>query len=362
MDVQIHPVAEVECTLCHAKFEDKHATIDMVIDETDPAASCQSSTCHKDNKKLAEILAKIPYWTMAFVTLPQSESGAETAVSGLVERTQDALALIPADVLFEEGSWKHEVKGIAPIAKPNLVDVAVLLQDQVIDLTADLPLLAGVLEGKIEAKTAESNSALRTYPLAFARALATIADLIKETKLESKYQPGHPLGAIDLFVAEVTKHYPTAVLKELTLEKVVFTLDAGEIVGEFKTGETKITFKNILATQYRTAINQVLAALDAAYPDTPLQEAKFGHTYEGSGDGRYLIADAIKAFKARLPDKELKYELKAKKDTEVIADTAELLPAKAGQHKGQILKLKTEYKFKLNKVEPEVKAEAAAAK
>lgn len=360
-DVQIHPVADVTCTLCHAKFEEKHGT-EMVINEDDPAASCQTSSCHKDTKKLAEMLAKIKYWTMAYEALPKSASGAENIVAGIVDRTQDAVALIPGDAVFEEGTWKHEVKGAEPIAKPNLEGVAVLLQDNLIDLTAGLPVLAGSMEGKVEAKSAVSNATLRTYPRDFDRGLGAIADLVKETKLESKYKPGHPAGAIDVFVAEVQKRYRTAVLVSLTLEKATFALDAGQIVGEFKSGETKITFLKLSASQYQTAINNVLATLDRTYRDTPLEEVKFGHTYEASGDGRYRIADAINAFASQVPDKELKYELKAKKDTETLVDVGELLPAKADQHDGQLIKLKTEYKYKVGKIEPEVKAEAAARK
>jgi hypothetical protein len=361
-DVQIHPVADVPCTLCHAKFEEKHASIDMVINEADPAASCQTSSCHKDTKKLAEMLAKIKYWTMAFVTLPKSVTGAETAVAGLIEGTQAALPLIPGAALFEDATWKHEVKGIEPIAKPNLEGVALLLQDNLGSLTAALPALDGTLEGKVEVKTALSNAALRNYPRAFDRALGGIADLATETKLESKYKPGHPAGAIDVFIAQVERRFPTAVLVSLTLEKVTYTLDAGQIVGEFKSSETKITFLKLSASQYQTAINYVLATLDRTYRDTPLEEAKFGHSYAGTLDGRYRIADAINAFVARVPDKELKYELKAKKDTTTIPDVGDLLSAKADQHDGRLIKLKTEYKYKIGKVEPEVKAEAAAAK
>lgn len=356
IDIQIHPVPGVECTLCHEKFEEKHAAIDMVIDEDDPAASCVGSGCHKD----LSILTKIPYWTMAFVNLPPQSPGAESAVGGLLDRALDANALVQ-DLAAEEGTWKQEVKSSAPITAPQLGGIATLLEDHMLTLTANLPDLAGSSEGKVGVKTGVSNESLRFYVWQFDRALADIASLRKDAKMESKWEPGLPIDAMDLFMTLVEFAFDDLVLKELKEDKVVWTLlSGGEIVGEFKSGETKIAFNKLVSGNYAPAVF-VLIRLEGAYPEGAFKESKYELTYEGTGDNRLLITDTIKALRTLVPDKELKFELKAKKDTQTIPETVDLLSVKVQQLEPQMTKLKTEYKFKVGKIEPEVKAEATAA-
>lgn len=392
IDYQIHPVFDQPCTLCHAKFlEGKHAGIDMTINEYNPFLSCGTALCHEgkghtDLKKFGE---KIPFWSMAFTAVGQSPETA-TGVADLLARAQLAAAgLAPAAPILQlakaEGKWKHEIKSrLGWIVNSDLLPVAEVLEDNVVVLTAVMSpnSVAGTLEGKVEAKTAgaagKGNADLRTYILEYDNAFKAIFPLVKETLMESKYKPAHPAGAMDFFIAEVTKRFFTpkqikageAVPAALTPETVVWNLvGGGQIVGEFKAAETKITFKNMQSnsannrfTAYLTALS-VLSQLDKAYPETPLTEAKYAHTYAGAEDARWAIADAINAYAATLPDKEMTYELKGAKDTETAADIGALMPVKVSQHAGEkILKLKSEIKIKYDKpLEPEVKAEAAAA-
>ncbi|MBP6582448.1 MAG: cytochrome c3 family protein [Chromatiaceae bacterium] len=391
---QIHPVSGQPCTLCHAKFlEGKHTGIDMTINEYDPFLSCGTALCHdgKGHTDLKKFGEKIPFWTMAFAEVSEDPVAAATALADLLSRTQQFAApdMAPpapiAQLAKAEGKWKHEIKSrLGSIVNSDLLPVAELLEDNVAILTAVMSpdLIAGTLEGKVEAKTAgadgKGNAELRTYIVEYDKSLNAIQDLLKETLMESKYKPAHPAGAMDFFIAEVTKRFFTpkqikageAVPAELTLETVVWNLvGGGQIVGEFKAEETKITFKNMQSnsannrfTAYLTALS-VLSQLDKAYPETPLTEAKYAHTYTGIEDARWAIADAINAYVATLPEKELKYELKGAKDTETAADIGALMPVKVSQHTGEkILKLKSEIKIKYDKpLEPEVKAEAAAA-
>lgn len=390
---QIHPVFDQPCTLCHAKFrEGKHVGIDMTINEYDPLLSCGTSLCHdsKGHTDLKKFGEKIPFWTMAFTEVTQLPE-TETGVADLLTRSRLAAADLapPAPIpqlAKAEGKWKHEIKSrLGSIVNSDLLPVAMLLEDNVITLTAVMSPtpVPGALEGKVEAKVSgaggKGNADLRTHVLEYDKQLKAIQALLTQTVMESKWKPALPLEAMDSFISAVDKSYKGEVLVERTVDalkgegKVVWTLGDGQIIGEFKTGETKLTFTNLQAnsgnnrfTSYLTALT-VLAQLEkvwgAAYPESLLEEAKYAHTYAGTEGARWAIADAINAYAAKLPDKEMKYELKGAKDNATAADIGALMPVKVIQHAGEkILKLKSEIRIKYDKpLEPEVKAEAAAA-
>jgi len=375
---QMHPPREQSCTLCHDKYLENHESINMAINEFDPAASCDTG-CHK--KPGLELLGdKIPYWSMAFTQVDETGTA---DLAALLTRTQIAAGSMalpdsPIGPLNEaEGKWKHEIKSrLGFLVNEDLAQIGGMLGNNLVWLTdsAYPDVIKGSLEGKVEAKSEESNDALQEFMLTFDHDLKTLAEFIKETKLESKYKPALPDKARAFIIREVEKRFTDdddedrfgpLILKEDKEDKVVWTLDDAEIKVEFKEEETKFKFTNFpsLPSQgFFTAI-LVLSKIEKKYPDATLDEAKFVHAYAGKDDARWLIADTIKAYVSMLPDKEIKYELKGAKDTETVPDIAELMPLKVDQYPGEdILKLKTEIKVKFEKPhEPELKSEVAIA-
>jgi len=368
---QMHPPRDQACTLCHEdKFQEKHGSIDMTINEFQPELTCGAlAGCHKDGLKV--VGEKIPYWSMSFVGL--NENGGAGALIALMDRTQLASPMVfplPAIKPLEkaEGKWKHEIKNrIGFIVSEDVAEIGEILGDnltQLVKLAYAGP-ISGALEGKVEVKSEVSNDALQEYFLQFDHDLKILDELLKETKLESKYRPALPAEARDFIMREIPKRFKGAAIKEEKPDKVVWTLDKAEIKVEFKEEETKLKF-TLFPPNPSKGLFDALKALDSIekeYPAAILWEAKFAHSYKGSGDDRWLVARTISDYVAELPDKDVKYEIKGVKDTATVLEVAALLPLKVDLYPGEnTLELKTELKVKYEKPgEPEVKSEAVIA-
>jgi len=374
---QMHPPRDQACTLCHAdKFQEKHETIDMTINEFQPVATCGLADCHKEGPgDLTTLGKKIPYWSMSFVGV--NEMGGAGALNALMDRTQLASPMVfpfPAITPLDkaEGKWKHEIKNrIGFIISEDVAEIGEILGS---NLTALVELayadpIPGSLEGKVEVKSEVSNDAMQEYFLGFEKDLEILSELLKETKLESKFKPPLPAEAWEFIKVEIPKRFKGAVVKEEKDDKLVWTMDmAGikaEIKVEFKGEETKLKF-SVFPPKPSKGLFDALKALDSIekeYPGAILWESKFAHTYKGEGEDRWLVAKTISDYVADLPDKDVKYEIKGVKDTETVLEVAALLPLKVDQYPGEdTLELKTELKVKFEKPgEPEVKSEVVIA-
>jgi len=363
---QMHPPREQVCTLCHEEYLYDHADISMAINEFQPEESCGG--CHQ---KGLEILGeKIPYWSMSFATL--EEKGAAGAIRGLMERTQLSSDMVfpnPAIAPFAnaEGKWTHEVKNRAGILVfEDMAEVAGILGgnlNELVNLAYDGP-ITGKLEGKVEATSDESFDAMQYYFLTFEKDLKVLEGLLKETKYESKFRPPLPLPEARLFIiAEVQKRFKKAEMIEERGDKIVWTVNGAEIKVEFKEEETKLKFSKFPPNPAKGLYDalKILSEIEKEFPEAIFWESKFAHTYAGSGESRWLIAQTVKDYVAELPGQNLKYELKGVKDTDSVGELAAILPHKVELYPGEdVLKLKTEIKVKFEKpLEPEVKSEIA---
>jgi len=194
--------------------------------------------------------------------------------------------------------------------------------------------------------------------------LRYLDELIKETKFEIKYKPAMPAEVRSLVIDRVERYFPKAEVKDDKPDKLSWTLDGAEIKVEFKGEETKFKFTNFPRKPNKgfDLALRVMGDVEKKYPDAILEESKFAHTYAGAGDDRWLISDIMGDYEATLPDKEVKFEFNAKKDTASVPDVASLLPLKVASYdEEKILALKTEIKIKHDKDELEIKAEVAIA-
>ncbi|MCP4048227.1 MAG: cytochrome c3 family protein [Gammaproteobacteria bacterium] len=370
INYQMHPVRNQDCTLCHDKFLKDHESGEMIINEYNPDASC--GACHDDELYKKILGEKIPYWTMSFAEM--SEDGAQPKISALFARSQSAAEMLfpnaPLDLFAKaEGKFKQEFKSrLGAIESDQLEELAILLGSSLELAVSVWPVTDGALVGKVEAKSDEKSDDMKEYISDFEKKLKPLKDLVKETKLESKYKPPMPpVEAMDFIVREVTKRFKNAELKEQKDDKVVWMVDEAEIKVEFKKDETKFKFTNFPVNPkhgFKDAL-EVLKKSEKAFRDATLHEIKFAHAYSGMEDDQQLIADVINGYKVKkLPSKDLKYELAGDKDTGSVGLVTTLLPMKVGQYdKESILKLKTEVKVKYDKpLEPEVKSEVAMTK
>ncbi len=372
INYQMHPVRNQSCTLCHEDFLENHSTNEMIINEYNPDASC-GGACHIGDLYKKFLGEKIPYWTMAFAEV--GEDGALPKVSALFERsrlgTVDVFPYPPSDAFDKaEGKWKHEFKSrLGGIESAELEQLAIMLGanlDMFVASNWPTP-IAGALEGKVEAVSDDKVDDMKQHMDGFHKAFKRLADLIKETKLESKYRPPMAVEDTDYIVKQITKKFKGLELKEEKDDKIVWLLDGAEIKFEFKKDETKLVFSNFPSDPrkgFKDALG-ILKTIEKKFPDAILQDVKFAHAYSGTETDRERVVKTFNKYTVKkLPSKEFKYEIKGDKDTEYVLDVAAILPIKVDQYdKESIIKLKTEIKVKYEKPdEPEVKSEVAVGK